>query len=113
MGRRKTAGCDGGPPSPSRCRWAETLETRRAFLKTLAGGLLAAPLAAEAQPARSVWRLGLLAPGLSQDTSRSSVLIQTLQELGFSGVPGQRTFPSSRPPSSSWSSISRPPRPSA
>ncbi|HET6373816.1 MAG TPA: ABC transporter substrate-binding protein, partial [Candidatus Polarisedimenticolia bacterium] len=56
---------------------------RRAFIGTLTGGLLAAPLAAEGQQARRVWRLGFLAPGLSQDTSRSSVLMQTLQELGY------------------------------
>jgi putative ABC transport system substrate-binding protein len=49
----------------------------------LAAGLLAAPLAAEAQQARKVWRLGILAPGVSQDTSRSSVLMQTLQALGY------------------------------
>jgi hypothetical protein len=33
---------------------------RRAFLGTLAGGLLAAPLAAEAQPAGKVYRVGVL-----------------------------------------------------
>ena len=60
---------------------------RRIFLGAITSGLLAAPLAAEAQRARSVWRLGFLAPGLSQDTSRASVLIQTLQELGY--VPNQ------------------------
>jgi ABC-type uncharacterized transport system substrate-binding protein len=56
---------------------------RRAFLAMIPGSLLAAPFAAGAQQARSVWRLGFLAPGLSQDTSRSAVLIQTLQELGY------------------------------
>ena len=33
---------------------------RRAFLSALTGGLLAAPLAAEAQPARKVYRIGVL-----------------------------------------------------
>jgi len=33
---------------------------RRAFLGTLAGGLLAAPLAAEAQTAGKVYRVGIL-----------------------------------------------------
>jgi putative ABC transport system substrate-binding protein len=33
---------------------------RRAFIGTLTGGLLAAPLAAEAQPAGMVWRIGFL-----------------------------------------------------
>ena len=36
------------------------MTTRRAFLGTLAGGLLAAPLAAEAQQAGKVYRVGLL-----------------------------------------------------
>jgi putative tryptophan/tyrosine transport system substrate-binding protein len=36
---------------------------RRAFLGTLAGGLFAAPLAAEAQQAGKVYRIGYLAPG--------------------------------------------------
>jgi putative ABC transport system substrate-binding protein len=35
---------------------------RRAFLGTLAGSLLAAPLAAEAQQPEKVWRIGLLGP---------------------------------------------------
>jgi ABC-type uncharacterized transport system substrate-binding protein len=35
---------------------------RRAFIGTLAGGLLTAPLAAEAQPAGKVYRIGLLIP---------------------------------------------------
>jgi len=34
--------------------------SRRAFLGTLAGGLLAAPPAAEAQPTGKVWRIGML-----------------------------------------------------
>jgi hypothetical protein len=33
---------------------------RRAFIGTVAGGLLAAPLAAEAQEARKVYRVGFL-----------------------------------------------------
>jgi len=33
---------------------------RRAFICSLAGGLLAAPLAAEAQPGGKVWRIGYL-----------------------------------------------------
>jgi putative ABC transport system substrate-binding protein len=35
---------------------------RRAFLRALSGSLLAAPLAAEAQPAGKVYRIGLLIP---------------------------------------------------
>jgi len=45
--------------------------------------ILATPLTAQAQQARKVWRLGFLAPGSSQDMSRSSVLMQTLQALGY------------------------------
>ena len=37
---------------------------RRAVLWALAGGLLAAPLAVEAQQAGKVWRIGLLVPGV-------------------------------------------------
>ena len=50
-------------------------------------GLLAAPLASEAQPAVKLYRLGFLAPGIPGDISRSSVLVQTLRELGY--VEGQ------------------------
>jgi len=39
--------------------------TRRAFLGTLAGSLLAAPFAAEAQRAGKVWRIGFLWAGPS------------------------------------------------
>ena len=39
---------------------ADAVVTRRAFIGTLAGGLLAAPLAAEAQPAGKVYRIGFL-----------------------------------------------------
>jgi hypothetical protein len=56
---------------------------RRLFITQLTSGILAVPLVAEAQQARRVWRLGFLAPGLSQDSSRSAVLMQTLQELGY------------------------------
>ena len=38
------------------------MTTRRAFLGTLAGGLLAAPLAARAQPAGKAYRIGWLSP---------------------------------------------------
>jgi len=63
---------------------------RRAFMATLAGGLLAAPLAAEAQPAGGVHRLGLLFPFAPAPTEQktSAVLIPTaLRELGY--VEGQ------------------------
>jgi putative ABC transport system substrate-binding protein len=61
---------------------------RRAFIGTLAGGL-AAPLAAEAQPAGKVWRIGLLIPGLppgcGSDSPTPAVLALRggLRELGY------------------------------
>ena len=47
------------------------LVDRRAFIGTLAGGLLAAPLAVEAQPAGKVYRVGYVwigAPGSESNT---------------------------------------------
>jgi ABC-type uncharacterized transport system substrate-binding protein len=61
---------------------------RRAFLGTLAGGLLAAPLAAEAQPAGKVLRIGFLS--LTSPSDRPALLDafrQGLRELGW--VEGQ------------------------
>jgi putative tryptophan/tyrosine transport system substrate-binding protein len=58
---------------------------RRAFIGTLAGGLFAAALAAEAQQAARIYRIGILSPfsssfgpGPSFDTFR-----QTLRQLGY------------------------------
>ena len=58
---------------------------RRQFIGALAGGLLAAPLAAEAQPAGRVYRIGVLSPfspsfgpGPSFEAFR-----QTFRELGY------------------------------
>jgi hypothetical protein len=55
---------------------------RRVFMGVLAGGLLAAPLGAETQQAGKVWRIGILAPGIPQDPSRSP-LLQPLRDLGY------------------------------
>ena len=59
--------------------------TRRAFVGTLAGGLLAAPLAADAQPAGKVYRVGIL--GESASDPSEDRLWQTfrlgLRELGW------------------------------
>jgi putative tryptophan/tyrosine transport system substrate-binding protein len=41
---------------------------RRKFLATLAAGILAAPLATEAQPAGKVWRIGFLTSGFREGT---------------------------------------------
>jgi putative tryptophan/tyrosine transport system substrate-binding protein len=61
---------------------------RRTFVATLAGGLLAAPLAAEAQSARKIPRLCFLTfdPGTPQ-SSRFNPFFQGLRELGY--VDGQ------------------------
>ena len=57
---------------------------RRAFLETLAGGLLAAPLAAEAQQAAKKPRIGYVVYGASgSDPSGIAGLRQGLQELGY------------------------------
>ncbi len=59
---------------------------RRTFLWTLAGGLLAVPLAAGAQQQRGkVWRLGILSPSVtpSETARRQSPLMQKLGELGY------------------------------
>jgi putative ABC transport system substrate-binding protein len=57
---------------------------RRAFIGTVAGGLLAAPLAAEAQPAGKVWRIGLISV---THRRTEDVFFQQLRELGY--VEGQ------------------------
>jgi putative ABC transport system substrate-binding protein len=63
---------------------------RRAFITTLAGGLLAAPLAAEAQQVGKMPRVGYLSPGSSSDPvrlRRFEAFRQGLRELGY--VEGQ------------------------
>jgi len=60
---------------------------RRAFIGTLAGGLLAAPLAAGAQQAAGrVWRVGFLTPGFRELPGSNPGLFplsQGLRELGY------------------------------
>jgi putative ABC transport system substrate-binding protein len=66
------------------------VNTRRAFLGTLAAGFLAAPLAAEAQQAARVYRLGLLggSPPNSPGGRRAwDGFFQGMRELGY--VEGQ------------------------
>jgi hypothetical protein len=41
---------------------------RRRFLLTSVAGALAAPLAAQAQPAQKVWRIGYLSGGTESDS---------------------------------------------
>ena len=58
---------------------------RRAFLATLTSGLLATPLAAEAQPAGTAWRIGVLSftrfPG--EENRRIEAFRQGLRDLGY------------------------------
>ena len=56
---------------------------RRTFMAMMAGGLLAAPLAAEAQPAGKVWRIGLLLPGPSSANLVKGPFRQGLSDLGY------------------------------
>jgi putative ABC transport system substrate-binding protein len=55
---------------------------RRTFIGSLAGGLLAAPLAAEGQPAREVHRIGFLSSGSPSSHSLEGFR-QGLRELGW------------------------------
>ena len=61
---------------------------RRRFIALVSGGLLAVPLAADAQPAGRIPRIGYLAPSLSTEASRLiGAFRQGLRELGY--VEGQ------------------------
>ena len=70
---------------------------RRAFISGITVSLLAAPLAAEAQPAGKVPRVGYLSPGSSSDPGRQrrfDAFRQGLRELGY--VEGQNIAIESR-----------------
>jgi putative ABC transport system substrate-binding protein len=57
---------------------------RRAFLGAMAGGLLAAPLAAECQQAGKVYRIGVVAAGVNpRSASFFQAFEQRLRELGW------------------------------
>jgi len=56
---------------------------RRAFIAIVAGGLLAAPLAAEVRPAAKAWRIGYLAPEPTSPFGGIGAFRQWLQELGY------------------------------
>jgi hypothetical protein len=55
--------------------------TRRVFVGSLAGGLVAAPLAAEAQQAAKIARIGYLSPGLV--AASLEAFRQGLRDLGY------------------------------
>jgi len=56
---------------------------RRAFISTLAGGLLAAPLAAEAQQAAKIARIGYLALNRAAAPDVLEAFLQGLRDLGY------------------------------
>jgi putative tryptophan/tyrosine transport system substrate-binding protein len=56
---------------------------RRKFMATMAGGFLAAPLAAEAQQAAKVPRIGLLTLNLAASPHLREALLQGLRDLGY------------------------------
>jgi len=55
---------------------------RRTFMTLTSGGLLAAPLAAEGQPARRVSKIGFLSPLPGGDPVLGP-LLQGLRDLGY------------------------------
>jgi putative ABC transport system substrate-binding protein len=57
---------------------------RRTFIGTLAGGLLAAPLAAEAKRAGKFYRIGFLALTPEENTTSMKALLERLHELRYS-----------------------------
>ena len=56
---------------------------RRRFVEVIAGGLLAAPLAANAQQAAKVARIGYLATDLAANLHLREALLQALRDLGY------------------------------
>jgi len=58
---------------------------RRTFISGVSVGLLAAPLAAQAQPAGKAWRIGVLSAGSSSATREANIdaFKQGLRELGY------------------------------
>jgi putative ABC transport system substrate-binding protein len=57
--------------------------TRRVFVGTLAGGLLAIPLAAEAQQAAKIVRIGFLSTNLAASPHLPEAFRQGLRDLGY------------------------------
>jgi len=56
---------------------------RRTFLATLGGSRLAAPLAAGAQPAAKIARIGYLAPNMAASPHLHESFLQGLRDLGY------------------------------
>jgi putative ABC transport system substrate-binding protein len=73
---------------------------RRVFIGALTGGLLAAPLAAAAQPAGKVWRIGYLGYGYPTEPRDLEVFRQGLRDLGY--IEGKNLVIESRSAESSY-----------
>jgi putative ABC transport system substrate-binding protein len=71
---------DGGRLSP---RPGLLLTTRRAFIRTVTGVLLAAPFAAEAQQTAKIRRIGYLAANLAASPHLEQAFRRGLRELGY------------------------------
>ena len=57
---------------------------RRAFLCVVTGGLFTAPLAAETQPTRRIWQLGMLdVVSMAANATNLEAFRQGLRELGL------------------------------
>jgi hypothetical protein len=56
---------------------------RRAFVGIVVGGLLAAPLVAEAQQAAKIPRIGYLATSRAANPYQNEALLQGLRDLGY------------------------------
>jgi len=65
---------------------------RRAFLGSLTGGLLARPLAAGAQPAGKIARIGFLSPATASDPRMQGLVDAFRRGLGDLGHVEGRTF---------------------
>jgi putative ABC transport system substrate-binding protein len=73
-----------GHPLSAYPRGAFPMMERRSFMAMLTGGLLAAPLAAEAQPAGKVYRIGMLETRSSKlNAANLEAFRQGLLELGY------------------------------
>src|SRR6266567_9586936 len=56
---------------------------RRTFMALVSGGLLAMPLAAEAQTAGRIWRIGYLGPAVAAANRSEVAFRQGLRDLGY------------------------------
>jgi len=71
------------PRPQTACRRADPMMGRRTFLGTLGLSVLALPLAAEAQPAAKVARIGYLSHNLAASPHQHEAFRQGLRDLGY------------------------------